>query len=1281
MHSRHLLPRSFAALVVAVALVFSTLGIVAATTAPATAASADITSGSFVWGFKESWRKYIADGATTGDGATITGQVPNGTQIPYPAAFSFPIESGSYEPETRTTTLRLKGYVHFRSWFGQVTPGQYALDTKFSDLTVTISPATQEIRGTHTGYSRSDPGGALHVDEDVVLASMDITAATTSFADDATSWTGIPTVAGDGFSIYGPGTTLDAASISYPGPGGMPDLTEKFDAPGVPVIDAGEVWATGSADYNTNGGARELEVSGDGKRLFSFETSPTTGGKLVVTAVNAATMKTEGTPYEFNYAPGSFKYVRTAIDPETDTLFFVTGKDGASGLETTVRSLNFSKESGVFAAGVVGRLRDAAGAVNVGPLVWNGIKRELFTATNYVTRPDILTADEAYRFVRSGSQWDVSRTDLRYPTTGDFAGATANVASALTASGSSSQIADRLAVASDGSYILAAGATTVYRDAASVTPRITHRMPALRLVFGADGAATMTEIAGTVQTATVLGTYYGYSRVITTKGGVTYLHGDGQSLQDYLRVDLAGGSPTVGTPVTGPDIFTPYGMSVLASSMIDDPSHGLLWATDPQDVDGKSLKVVDDDGVVAAYRIADFADNYFGERTIHALADGALIIPAKDPVSGTYGWQRVDVLGIAPAVTEQPEPATVELAADEASRSISFSAAIDTDIGGDLQWQSKPVGASKFVDVQGATSTSLAVDAGPRTDGSRYRLKVSNGAGTVVSDEVTLSVTYSPRFAVQPKSVTARPGTIANFNAEVLSNPGTTSTAWQRKSGGFWVDIVDSDDNFAVSGNALTVRETDVAQSGTQFRLKAVSSRGTAYSSVARLTVEAPQIEDGSIAGATLVWTGSKELQKAPPFGGSSFFSAGVSDGQESTYAAAKGNVSIFQVDGQSQVPATWSTRAAHLGGSSTQTVVVADGAGRIAADGSATIEWDGSWSVNFYGGLVPFTLTDPVLTVDEQGKGTLKADLSGYGSTQEDPSVREPIASVEDVTVATFDDVAVDPDGFTITPDYDGVEVDVPVEFTPQKRSGEWGGWPQPFVGFHLATGLSSYWYTSGGSADADKAPSDIRIGSFDVARTPPVVVAPAIVVQPSRTASTIGTKARFQVTATGTDLAYLWQRRVGSSWIDLSDERSPSIALAKVRFDDDGAQFRVKVSNSAGSVTSAVARLDVAAIATSAEVTRSKRSQKYKSALKKRVLLTVKVRSATGGPAAGRVRFYDGSRKIATVRVGSGRAKLRLPRTLKVGSHRIKAVYEPYSNGVFARSTTRTITVKVTR
>jgi hypothetical protein len=608
---RHAVP----AMLTALSLVATTLGLVAtaprARAADAPATSTTISDGAVTWGVKESWRKYIgADGSHTGDGASITDVVVEGSRS-WAEAFRFPIESGTYDAATRTTTLDLGGYVHFQSWLGQITPGQYALDTKYSDLSLTISPTAQVIRGTHTGYDRSDPGGELHVDRDVVLAKLDVTGGAHIFGPPTTTWSDIPTVAGAGANIYGEGTTIDPVTITYTGAGGRPDLTEVFDQPGRPVVEAGPTWQSSSKDYWTNGAARALETSGDGTTLFSYEVTPKTDRRLVVTAIDAATMKPIGTPFSYAYPDGSPQYVRSALDPATDTLFFVSG-----GSQTTVRSLHFDRDAGTFTADVVGRLRDPVaghGAVPVGPLTWNAVKDELLVSTGLDERPDPVTTDDLYRFRRDGSGWKVTTSTFRLPTTGEHAAVVEPSTSPLSGTGTDAVVNDSVAVAGDGSYVVAPGNSYAYYDEPN---DVVHYWPALHLTF--DGSdADVTTIAGTDGPES-FGTYFGYTEATPGPDGSVYLHNTAESLDDWVRVDVAdghaaAGSPARGTPITPVPGFPAYRVSYLGSALAHDGTRDLTWATDTGDADARVLKLVDGDAtVLASYRVASFADNYFG---------------------------------------------------------------------------------------------------------------------------------------------------------------------------------------------------------------------------------------------------------------------------------------------------------------------------------------------------------------------------------------------------------------------------------------------------------------------------------------------------------------------------------------------------------------------------------------------------------------------------------------------------------------------------------------------
>ena len=94
------------------------------------------------------------------------------------------------------------------------------------------------------------------------------------------------------------------------------------------------------------------------------------------------------------------------------------------------------------------------------------------------------------------------------------------------------------------------------------------------------------------------------------------------------------------------------------------------------------------------------------------------------------------------------------------------------------------------------------------------------------------------------------------------------------------------------------------------------------------------------------------------------------------------------------------------------------------------------------------------------------------------------------------------------------------------------------------------------------------------------PVIVAPAITVQPADQSVTAPATATFSVTATGTMPAYEWQSSsdAGVTFAPVAGAaNAPSLAVTSTTVAQSGQRYRVRVSNSAGSVTSNAALLTV--------------------------------------------------------------------------------------------------------
>jgi hypothetical protein len=245
-----------------------------------------------------------------------------------------------------------------------------------------------------------------------------------------------------------------------------------------------------------------------------------------------------------------------------------------------------------------------------------------------------------------------------------------------------------------------------------------------------------------------------------------------------------------------------------------------------------------------------------------------------------------------------------------------------------------------------------------------------------------------------------------------------------------------------------------------------------------------------SITDATFEWSVNNTMQNPWPSPAATtchYLSAGASDGSEGAYHAVAGNVAIVKDD----ATPTWADKCTRpVNNLVNQKVVWSGGTGAVdPGTGAATISFAGTVTLNWNNGASPFTIVDPVFTVGTDGAGSMKATMGGFKS-QQGSSVKTPIdPEWTDVTVADLSGVAsANTAGFTTTPSYLGVTVNVPVSGTPtnlptdavKATNPNWGAWPQSFVDFQYnGSGLTSYWHTSGAASasQSNKAPAPLTI------------------------------------------------------------------------------------------------------------------------------------------------------------------------------------------------------------
>lgn len=258
-----------------------------------------------------------------------------------------------------------------------------------------------------------------------------------------------------------------------------------------------------------------------------------------------------------------------------------------------------------------------------------------------------------------------------------------------------------------------------------------------------------------------------------------------------------------------------------------------------------------------------------------------------------------------------------------------------------------------------------------------------------------------------------------------------------------------------------------------------------------------------TVSNAVFEWTVSREADNASLAPGEvNYWSAGQSDSTQATYLPTNGNATVLKKNASgtyvpigSEPAVSWANRNRDGSGNVVtafgsvrlgQKVRFTNGTGTVdTATGVTTIQWTGTFTINFYGRFVPFWFTDPKLTVDPSGTGRLTASMGGFASSLDNPEVRTPLSPVAGVEFARIPNVFSGGSvttGFTRPTAFLGTAITPPpgagpqVAQTPTNQSF-WGAWPQAFVDFQNATGLVSYWYTSGSSIDPKKPQEPVTV------------------------------------------------------------------------------------------------------------------------------------------------------------------------------------------------------------
>lgn len=1032
--------RGISSILIVVAL-FLTL-VNAQETPRALASEIQISEGSVTWGIKDTWRKYIGNGVTLSDGVTTNEA----------GEYVWPIRSGVYDDNTKALILYLGGEAHFQAYPNG--DGTFILDSTFKNPVIEISQDQQTIFMDYIGVDRETFEPV--VGSKLPMANLDLSSADFQTDDGLTSWSNIKTFGTGEGGLYEEGTPYDSLNIEYEGEGGIPNLETPLLSSESPELHLAASWYEEQKTQENN---RVALPAFNSDLVFSVERSNwvnnRAGGKIIVRAHQYSDLSVIATE-EFDLGVDrSFNYV---LDESTNSIFFVDGQrsvndSGVSEIHFSAFRIVFDRDAQAFRLEEIADLIQAPRSSDaVSALTWDDVHKRLTVIMTRLNREDRRDIGDIYYITENEQGWEVDPQDLYLDDS--FEGLESFSASN----------ADLISI-DENRYLYSPGGTYRLNSQSSGTPLFT--------IEKSSDSAVIQSVEGSETNELRSVAFASIDKVDDASAWVS-TYGSGY----VQKINLSGE-----TPKLSGDVY-PMPNNGFLRGVAVDKNYDILYAMPQSTI----INVLNNGNWVTSLALSDVnRSGTSGRYPISVGQDGSLFLIGAHPDSGVLGIQRFQLDGVTPSLSKQPESQIVELGAGS-SQDVTFTARAEDGTGQwAQQWQVKKPGESKFSDIDGATGESLTVAATSADNASVYRATFTGEIGTVASDEATLTVNYAPKVATQPASKDVVAGTPGVFQAAFTAHPEIEDVYWEYRNNGFWTRII-TDNNFQVTTaeglTSLTVTDTAVDQSGTRFRAVATNASGTTMSREAVLTVRsATEIPDDglSVDDVVLRWGISEEVQSRPPFGDSNYLSAGVSDGSALTYGATDGDVRIIHSDGTTKTEADYASRAAHISDATVdQLVEFGGGKAIINPDGSATVDWDGSFSINFYDGLVPFTITNPHLEVSVAGTGVLTGDLTGYAVEMSNPNEKTPLTDLyEDVTIATFGGVDLDPEGVvTINPDYDGVIVDVPLDATPQVTSGAgWGAWPQGFLDFHFDTNLSSYWYSSGGAGDPKKAPM-----SFDV-------------------------------------------------------------------------------------------------------------------------------------------------------------------------------------------------------
>ena len=559
--------------------------------------------------------------------------------------------------------------------------------------------------------------------------------------------------------------------------------------------------------------------------------------------------------------------------------------------------------------------------------------------------------------------------------------------------------------------------------------------------------------------------------------------------------------------------------------------------------------------------IAGATANFYTTPAVSGTNSGAAYTVTVTNVAGSAtSAPAVLTVNVAPTITLQPVSQT---AVSPATATFSVAATGAAPLS--YQW---------FVDgaaISGATSSSYTTAATSfGNNGALYTVVVTNVAGSVTSAAATLTVNTAPTITLQPVSETVVSPAAATFS---VAAKGTSPLSYQWSANGVAIG--------GATSSSYTTAATSSSNNGTLYTVKVSNVAGSVTSSAAMLTVNsAPAITLQPVsqtvvsphtATFSVTATGTAPLSYQWFVDGAAI--GGATSSSFTTAATTSSNNGALYTVTVTNATGTVTSAGATLTVNSAPTITVQPMSATVNAPATATFSVVATgttplgyqWLANgvAIGGATASSFTTAATTSSNNGTVYTVMVSNASGSVT---------SSAATLTVNSSPTITVQPVSQTVSA---GQTASFSVMATgTAPLSYQW------FTDGTAISGATASTYTTPATTSSNNGAfytvtvSNTAGSAMSSAATLTVNSPPTIVAQPMSQTVTAPATATFSVVATGPGtLTYQWFLNGAA----ISGATSSTFTTPATTTTSPAASYTVRVSNSAGMVTSMAATLTV--------------------------------------------------------------------------------------------------------